>query len=542
VFIYNYFLIYYLKENKMNFTPCNYCNIAPILKDISSKDYTLLSEQQELLKNLEYLYNTPLINRNLYSNISKLIIESEFISFVSSLLAKINSSRLLNENSLIRDIFIQINLILISYADDNFEFRQAVSNSSLLESLIQIIRDSNNSDELETECVYISIRSLYNVTRIQTEIKRYKKLGIANLLLVKMNEIKCEKTKICAILCLSYTLQLDELEKIQIQKVNISVEEGVTFTFGMLRKALDSGNKNKENMFQYFLSEKGKLPYFWAHELAEGIGKWANNILVRNFIAKNSYLFNWLTELYLNGNVIEKEMSSYGILKFSFDRTLMQLIGNNRVLLNQIKLDTEIDSEVLLKNLTRIRFRLAFHPDLNSIEYLKQEYNLDFNPKLFKLQILLDELKSIHIRYNESVHLKLNFEILQKEITQFIINNVRNEDDSKKDEKKRNIMINMISIRIKSYINNFIHADLNTNNEGNKSVVRYQNERVFNDYRVLNKEEYNALLKLETNIDKSYQDEHSALKRIDNFLNQRTIFKNITNICDVKGQSLKRKC
>ena len=525
----------------MNFNPCNYYNIEHILKDISSKDYTLLSEQQELLKKLEYLYNTPLINRNLYSSISKLIIESEFISFVSSIFAKINSSRLLNENSLIRDIFIQINLILISYADDNFEFRQAVSNSSLLETLIQIIRDSNNSNELETECVYISIRSLYNVTRIQTEIKRYKKLGIANLLLVKMNEIKCEKTKICAILCLSYTLQLDELEKIQIQKVNISVEEGVTFTLGMLRKALDSGNKNKENMFQYFFLEKGKLPYFWAHELAEGIGKWANNILVRNFIAKNSYLFNWLIELYLNGNVIEKEMSSYGILKFSFNGTLMQLIGNNHVLLNQIKLDTEIESEVLLKNLTCIRFRLAFHPDLNSIEYLKQEYNLDFNRKLFKLQIQLDELKSIHMRYNNgSVHLKLNFEILQKEITEFIINNVRNEDDSKKDEKKRNIMINMISIRIKSYINNFTHADLNIN-EGNKSVVRYQNERVFNDYGVLNKEEYNALLKLETNINKSYQNEGSALNRIDNFLNQRSIFKNLTNICDLKSQSLKRK-
>ena len=132
----------------MNFNPCNYYNIEHILKDISSKDYTLLSEQQELLKKLEYLYNTPLINRNLYSSISKLIIESEFISFVSSIFAKINSSLLLNENSLIRDIFIQINLILISYADDNFEFRQAVSNSSLLETLIQIIRDSNNSNEL----------------------------------------------------------------------------------------------------------------------------------------------------------------------------------------------------------------------------------------------------------------------------------------------------------------------------------------------------------------------------------------------------------
>ena len=101
-------------------------------------------------------------------------------------------------------------------------------------------------------------------------------------------------------------------------------------------------------------------------------------------------------------------------------------------------------------------------------------------------------------------------------------------------------MINMISIRIKSYINNFTHADLNTN-EGNKSVVRYQNERVFNDYGVLDKEEYNALLKLETNINKSYQNEHSALNKIDNFLNQRSIFKNLTNICDLKGQSLKRK-
>ena len=181
----------------------------------------------------------------------------------------------MNNDNNARDLFNLINLIITAYADDDIDFRHYGAKSTLIKTILFIITDplnENSESEFLSDSVNRTIRSLYNITRIESEMQLFKNLNIASILMQKINKITCERTKVCAILCLSWTLQSDEIIQIKSQTnmlEDVSFESGIVFAFGLLDRALQSGSQRKDEMFRCFLGEYGKLPYYWAYEIAD---------------------------------------------------------------------------------------------------------------------------------------------------------------------------------------------------------------------------------------------------------------------------------
>ena len=199
------------------------------------------------LNDLTKLYNKPVANRTLYKPITQLMISHDFFQVMSQILKKINQQRLLSETSALRDIFNMICHIVMSYADDDLAFRRNATKSELIETLVKIVADPFNEkspNSLCIECVNNAIKSLYNVTRLESKLTRYKELRIAPILLSKIPGLTCQRARVCAVLCLGWTLHLDEIERIKNQTnlvEQLSFEEGVCFAFGLLEKAFQTG-------------------------------------------------------------------------------------------------------------------------------------------------------------------------------------------------------------------------------------------------------------------------------------------------------------
>lgn len=417
-----------------------------------------------VLKSLNNLYYIPLKNRQLYLAATEIIKNNGIIQLMSKILSKINIIYEPNINESILNIFNLICSIIITYADDRVEFRQYSTNSALIKTLVNIISyDANNPENIERNrfivCVNSAIRALYNVTRLENEIERYRKLEIAPILIKRLKYIHCERTRVCAILCLGYTMNLNEIEGFDERALNdITFIDGVTYAFSLLNKALQAGNENSENMFCCYLGKHGELPYFWAYEIVDAISKWTKNKQVTNFISEHSQLFGFIIDLYLNGNIAEKESASYAILICSFNSKLMEIIVNHKELLARMKIDHGKSSDILKMNLSQLKFLLTFQPSFNSIDYHKLENNLNETSLNFLLKIQ-NELESLENKYQrffsqECIHFKHFHDTLLNRISELVVEKSCTYDDTKSKslEVKENCMFNLILMRVKYFV------------------------------------------------------------------------------------------
>jgi len=448
--------------------------VEDVLTCLAKRNF--LIESKFFLESFQFLYTKPMQNRIFYSKITELMTNSGFIELISNILKKINQLQLLKEDSIIRDIFNIICFVIISYADENIYFRTCSSKLELIETLVVIITNEENwQNEFGKESVFNAIRALYNVVRLENEFRRYKDLRIASILIEKMSKITCERTRVCAVLSLGWTL--DDIEKVQ--NLIKDFKDGIVFAFSLLEKALNTGNNNEEFMFRCFLGEYNRLPYYCAYEIADGIARLAKNETILSYLANNIFMLNLLIRLYLVGNLTEKESASHAILLLTFNRKLLESIANHPLFLNQIKCDLKLDNDFIKLNITQIVYRVVFHPDLHSLDYLKFEHTLavkNLQKNLYYLQTELDTIKSIYREFKNRTLFMNHQESFQREIKANINYNNINQRAINALDEKRVVVLNVILMKLQRYFQSLTENYCSSQNEVEKSVSRCFNE------------------------------------------------------------------
>lgn len=247
------------------------------------------------------------------------MIKYDFIKVITQILKLANDLRLIHKENDVRKTFKILFLILISYADDNYEFRENAAQSDLVTVLLKIISDNpvEQSNDLCTECVNGCIRGLFNITRVESEIIRFKKLGILDVLSKRFGKTNDSKTRLCLIACVLFNLYKEEFNKNEFLIDEVTLKEELIFAFNLIIGALKSGNNNDRYSFCCYLGEPKKLPYFWADFIVKIIAQLAENKnSIRVYVESNPELLNCLFELHTRGNLEEKGSTQRAIEMF----------------------------------------------------------------------------------------------------------------------------------------------------------------------------------------------------------------------------------
>lgn len=417
------------------------------------------NNKQNVTNLLNVLYLQPLRNRDLYY-IPQLY-ESSFLEVLSQNLAlnyKLDSAE---RNDTSRRNFYLMCMIIVTHADENIEFRKNAAHSSLPQTLTNIISDSANYVS-RSKSINFAIRALYNVTRLTDKVEYFRKFKIVTHLLRIIDKIECERTRVCAVMCLGWTMNQYDIEKIARSINQTTFNVILSYAFSLLDRAIQSGNSNGQTAYCCFLKEYGKLPYFWGYEIAEGIARLAMNEEIRECVSRNPDMFKLLVQLYLNGNKIEKVAAGYAICVFSLNETIVMMIKENEKLLDCMKIDHAIDSDDLKFYLTEIMFRVLFHRDLNSTQYLQLEYNLiktvsNSASIEYAFESLLNKIKlayEMHFHEN-SIHYKNYHDCFIRELADNVCKSSRFHNTDTLEERE-NVLINKLRMNIIFFINQLI--------------------------------------------------------------------------------------
>ena len=432
-------------KNADSFTQEHQIKLAEIIIDNLCNINNFVGENgQSLTQYFDFLYTKPNQRIILFSPIIEYMIKNNFFQLMIKILRDANNYRFLDSDNPAREAFIIINQIIISYADFSIEFRKSSVISQLINSLVEIIDDSyntvKNANNKCIECVNLTIRALYNVTRLNEMRMLFRKLKIPFILMSRINHINDEKTRVCAILCLGWTLNAEDIESHSVGELDLDF--GLTISFSLLDRALQTGNSNDKKMFRCFLGQHNLLPCFWAYEICDGITKLGEIENVRKVISNRSELFKLLVEFYTKSISIQEKISaSYAILVFSCETNFIEIVRKNASFRKLLL--TDITQEELCANLALINHNLYFKVGLELELNLKSasEYELKFK----ELSVVLDNL----IRtYTENEIIKLNYKNCQEAFLRDTFHTVEEMSDY---DRFKVLLLNLILKKMKQH-------------------------------------------------------------------------------------------
>jgi hypothetical protein len=383
---------------------------------------------QPLTHYFDFLYKKPNQNPQLFDPIIEIMIDSNFFQVIKKILQNTSKSRLLDSDNPAREVFIALNKIIISYADFSIEFRKQSVSSKLIHVIVEIIKDEynkvTNANDKCIECINFVIRALYNVTRLNEMRNLFRQLQIPLILISRISAIVDEKTRVCAILCLGWTLTSDDFETRSFEGLNLDkslyLDVELTLSFSLLDRALQTGNNNSENMFRCFLGQHNLLPCFWAYEICDGIAKLGEIDSLRRIISNRVELFKLLVEFYTKSQSIwEKISASYAILVFSRETNFIEIIRKNSSF-RQLLL-TDIQHRELSNNLVLINHNLYFKIGIELELNLKSAS--EFELKFKELSTILTDLITAYAENEVSYYYKTCQKTFLQEIFQVLEEN-----------------------------------------------------------------------------------------------------------------------